>query len=42
MFKFLAGVATGWMLARSPPTQDEINKWIEYIVDGLKQLKKLR
>jgi hypothetical protein len=26
MFRFLAGVATGWMLARAPPTRADVER----------------
>ena len=32
MFRFLAGCATGWMMARAPPTQAELTKAVDRIV----------
>jgi len=32
MFRFLAGCATGWMMARAPPTQAELTKVVDRIV----------
>lgn len=29
MIRFLTGVATGWMLARSPPTPAEVKGWVD-------------
>ena len=31
MFRFLAGMATGWMLARAPPTPDEMKAWVDHV-----------
>lgn len=36
MWRFLAGCATGWMLARSPPTQTEMEKWFKQAMEFLK------
>ena len=38
MFRYLSGVATGWMLARAPPTQEEIKAWVDYLFKSVKKL----
>ena len=38
MFRFLAGVATGWMLARAPPTADEMKVWVDHVFTTVKNL----
>lgn len=36
MIRFLMGVATGWMLARAPPTREDLDKAVETISQILK------
>ena len=31
MIRFLTGVATGWMLARAPPTPSEVKGWVDQV-----------
>jgi hypothetical protein len=39
MLRFLSGVATGWMLARAPPTQKEVTAWVEQAYAFLRGLR---
>lgn len=36
MMPFLIGVATGWTLARAPPTKDELTAAVDHVVVFLK------